>query len=84
MAKYSKTYENGNIKNELTFRDIVYDFTMISQEDGSMKADKKCFSAQLKEISGIDLDNTGIDIDMIDCGDDDEILEILNWLDMIE
>ena len=81
MAKYTVTYENNTEKHELTFREKVYDFTMKEMGNCSKSSDKECFSYQL-EKDGIDLED--IDVDMLDCSDEDEIHEILHQLEEIE
>lgn len=48
------------------------------------KSDKKCFSSQINEIENINWEDEDIDVDMLDCEDDDEITEILGKLDELE
>lgn len=86
MAKFIKTYEDGDIKNTLTFRGKEFNLTM---EYGECESKEKCFSDQLlkafsddEEFSEV-LRDEELDVDMLDCGDEDEIQEILedlsNW-----
>lgn len=84
MAKFTRTFENGTVKNELTFNGKTYDYTMSNYVNGIRKSDKKCFSSQIDEVENIDWENEDIDVDMLDCENDDEITEILEKLDELE
>lgn len=84
MAKYIKTYECGNIKNELIFNKEKYEYTMIEDENGATISDQDCFSAQMLK-AGVDhkiLDK--IDVDLLDCDDEDGVLDILDQLEIYE
>lgn len=84
MAKFTRTFEKGTVKNELVFNGNIFDYTMGNYVNGVKKSDKKCFSSQINEIENINWEDEDIDVDMLDCEDDDEITEILGKLDELE
>lgn len=76
MAKFIRTFENGETKNELHFKGEVFTYTMQAAPYGK-KADKKCFDAQIQEKYGDDDEEVLEAADRIDFGDDDDIEEAL-------
>ena len=84
MAKYIQTFENGNIKHELTFRGKTYDYTMEKTEYGRC-ADKVDFTTQLENDGFVLTDENGEElcIDAV-CDDEYEAFYILELLDNIE
>lgn len=87
MAKFVKEFENGNIKNTLTFRGMNFTLTMVPHGSGSRSLEK-CFESQLLEAFSDDENIEDIlediDVDMLDTGDEDDIKDILEELGDIE
>lgn len=84
MAKFTKTIEHNKVTNKLIFRNKTYVNTMLPQENGTMKSNEKCFSAQIETAENISLEDYDIDIDTIDCIDEDEVMELLEQLSELE
>jgi len=86
MAKYIRECENGTVKHVLTFRGKDFEFSMVPDE-GRAVADNRCFSVQLSEefpdISERTLQEE-IEVDILDCVSDDELLDILQELEQLE
>lgn len=83
MAKLIKTYENGIEKIELTFRDKIFDYSMIPNGCGRT-GDKPAFDTQIpKEFPELCNDEGVITLlDNLSFEDDEEdILDILEQLE---
>ena len=83
MAKYTKTYGNGTVKNELEFRGKTYDYTMVKQSNGATAGDKPCFAAQLEDFDREFMHND-VDLDALDSDFEYEIADAINILNEIE
>ena len=85
MAKYTRSYENGIEKHELTFREKTFDFSMLPSANGR-SGDKPCFSYQLSEeftdLTEDDLEDIGLG--MLWFESDDEIYDIMELLEGFE
>ena len=84
MAKFTKTIESDKITTVLVFNNKTYTNTLTSNENGTMTSNDKCFSTQIKKAEGISLEDYDIDIDSIDCIDEDEVMELLDQLSELE
>lgn len=86
MAKLIKTYENGEIKTELTFNGETYTLTMMPYEDGVSRSKEKDFSHQIREKTKNNelVDEIEESLDMLDYDDDDDIQTALDELGMYE
>jgi|GEM_PF-1795237 len=81
MAKYTRSYENNIEKHELVFREQIFDFSMLPAPYGR-EGDKPGLEHQINEsfpeLEIETLENIGVD--MLWCGDEDEVFEILEEL----
>lgn len=86
MAKMVTTYENGEIKKELTFRGEVFTLTMTPWEDGVRKSKEKALDNQVKErfSDDEDIDEIAEAVYLVDFSDDEEIEEGLERLEEFE
>jgi len=93
MAKLIKTFENGIEKTELTFLAKTFTLTMMPTKHGS-KSVEKCLAVQVslyldKYYTYLDEESEEFQkvadvLDLIDCEDNDDILEDLKILDEYE
>jgi len=89
MAKFTKMFSDGKVKNTLTFRGKEFNLTMGEWEDGVRSSCEVGFETQLEEAFRDDEEVINLienyDIDMLDCsGNEEEIEEILEELNEIE
>lgn len=85
MAKLTMTFENKRIKKELSFKGEIFEYTMEPSVFG-MKGNKPCMLSQYQEKFGA-IDEEGElaqHLDNIDFGDEDDILEALEYLSNME
>lgn len=80
MAKFTKTFENGIEKFELTFKGETYDFSMIPTDYGS-KANKPGFDNQVAKNHPELSDNEELMEILNTLNYDDEVLEFLERLE---
>lgn len=84
MAKFIKTFEDRTVTSTLVFRGIKFNLTMGEWEEGKRESKETCFSDQLSKAFPNDTEVEDFlnewDIDMLDCGDEDDIEELLEEL----
>lgn len=81
MAKLTKIFENGEITTILEFNGKVFQCTLGAWENGVRASNGPGIYEQLKSaFPDDDLGEYECELDMLDCGDDEEIDDVIEFL----